>query len=94
MELDYYINWDLAREFLQDLHEVTIEAMRLTDVIRLKGEYIHPSDQLLTSLLQAIDLEDEQVKQISRQYLSLAASIGKLADQLGTGEIEDRKSVV
>lgn len=89
MEIDHYINWDLAREQLSQLMEVLTESLRLVDAVRIQAEYIQPTDQLLATFLSYVVPNEEQIGNLSEAYTEKARELRALTNQLLQGEINN-----
>ena len=87
--IDHYVNWALAKSQLVELHQATIEALRVCDVAMVSGEYINPSDELSARLISMIDLTNDQVEQLSSAYCQVARNVLACAQTIMAGEINN-----
>ena len=87
MEVDHYIDWQVARAMLLDTWEETSRMIRLCNIMLAKAGTIHSGDELFNELIQNVDLTDEQVEQISTAYLDGIAKIKFTTSTLGGGEV-------
>ena len=91
MEIDHFIEWDLAKENLLEVHAAVLEAIRVCDVA-LHSDSPYASDQLLGKLTQILKLDDGQIEELSVYYLNQLATIRRLSSNLGEGEINNEPS--
>jgi len=94
ISIDHYVNWQVAKSQLVDLHKATLEALRICDVAMQSGEYLSTNDQLTSKLLSIVDLTNEQVEQISLAYVNSVRDVCGCAESVLTGEINDESVIV
>lgn len=87
--IDHYVNWALAKSQLVELHQATIEALRVCDVAMVSGEYINPTDELSAKLISLVDLTNDQVEQLSSAYCQVAQRVLSCSQNILAGEINN-----
>ena len=87
ISIDHYVNWQVAKSQLVDLHKTTMEALRICDVAMQSGEYLSTNDELTSKLLSIVDLTNEQVEQLSSAYVDAVTDVCACAETILTGEI-------
>jgi len=86
MDHDAYIDWELARDGLVELHREVMDGIRLCDIFLCASPY-ESKDFMLANLSRILTLTDEQIEEASELYKTYIASIKRLVAMLGQGEI-------
>lgn len=89
LPIDHYINWALAKSQLVELHQATLEALRVCDVAMVSGEYINASDELSARLISMVNLTNEQLEQLSSAYCQMARNVLICSQNIMVGEINN-----
>tara|TARA_Y100000310_G_scaffold343028_1_gene448815 strand:- start:2569 stop:2865 length:297 start_codon:yes stop_codon:yes gene_type:complete len=85
--VDYYVNWDLAREQLLDISREVMSAIRVCDVAMQVGDSTHKEDLLARKMMEIFPMDVEQVSKLSAFYVELANAISQQSQYLNNNEI-------
>lgn len=88
MKIDEYIDWDLAKEQLLEIHNDVLEGIRICDIaLNTNSNYV--KDQLMAKMLSIITLDESQVQELSTLYIDQIFKIKRSTKNIGEGEIID-----
>ena len=87
IELETYVNWELARAMIMDVRRQTDHLLQLCDSILVKMQVFDQVEDRTLALLEKIDLTDEQVHQLSMYYIQKVADLKFAVSTLQGGEI-------
>ena len=89
--IDHYVNWDLARQHLSEIHEVLIETIKIIEIVSIVSDpdTIQIEGIAFKDLINPTELTEDQVKELSHAYFNACEAIKVLCNSLSTGEINN-----
>lgn len=87
--LDYYVNWSLAKDQLLEVYQEVLSTLQLVDVATtaLDTKIIPQRDSVLCNFFRTVTITDEQHLELAQEYKRKINAIKLLVAALNQGEI-------